>query len=66
MKYRGIEYTVRLAGIKQRWVVAIHSPGQLIEKEYRVDTHHTAELRARGMIDTWLESPAQEEGKNSN
>src|SRR5262249_43771923 len=60
MKYRGIEYTVQLVGIKRRWVVSIHLPGQELIKT-RVRSHRGAESRAREMIDTWLESRAQQE-----
>jgi hypothetical protein len=60
MEYRGIRYTVRARIEREQWSVTIHPAGVELASKIINGQRDSAELRARSMINKWLEKhPAQ-------
>jgi hypothetical protein len=54
MEYRGIRYTIHMGIEREQWSVAIHPAGVEMAKVIS-GSHEHAELKARSMINRWLE-----------
>jgi hypothetical protein len=54
VEYRGIRYTIRARIEREQWYVAIYPAGVEMKGRVVTGSREGAELRARDMIDSWL------------
>ena len=64
MEYRGIRYTIRARIEREEWYVAIHPEGIERHGKVVIGSREKAELRARSMINAWLNKSSTQPSKN--
>jgi len=61
MEYRGIRYTIRVGIQRAQYRTAIHPGGVEVESNKIAGSREDAEVRARRMINRWLEQKSANE-----